>query len=63
MNQERYIEKFKFVNKCCENSIWRTDSFPILRKELTNYSESLEIGICETCDNFFIAESDTLERV
>jgi hypothetical protein len=52
------ISNVQHVSECCEFPIWRTSSFPIVRKKLLEIStnSALNLGVCETCDSFFLID-------
>ena len=52
------IRNVQHVSECCEFPIWRTTSFPIVRKKLLEIGtdSALNLGVCETCDSFFLID-------
>ena len=52
------INNVQHVSECCEFHIWRTTSFPIVRKKLLEIGtdSALNLGVCETCDSFFLID-------
>lgn len=53
------INNVQHISKCCEFPIWRTTSFPILRKKLLEMGSNLalNLGVCETCESFFLIDN------
>tara|TARA_B100000242_G_scaffold293007_1_gene269836 strand:- start:1862 stop:2065 length:204 start_codon:yes stop_codon:yes gene_type:complete len=52
------INNVRHVSECCEFPIWRTTSFPIVRKKLIEIGtdSALNLGVCETCESFFLID-------
>ena len=52
------IKNVRHVSECCEFPIWRTTSFPIVRKKLIEIGtdSALNLGVCETCESFFLID-------
>lgn len=60
------LNNVQHISKCCEFPIWRTNSFPVIRKKLGEIGDniSLNLGVCETCDSFFLIENlEQSERI
>ena len=59
MQHMNTINNVQHISKCCEFPIWRTTSFPILRKKLLEMGSNLalNLGVCETCDSFFLIDN------
>lgn len=59
------IDSIQLMNNCCTTTLWRTNSFSILRKQLSQNKEEigLDVGICETCENFILIEQSKYERL
>ena len=60
------LNNVQHISKCCEFPIWRTTSFPGVRKKLGEIGDNLNLnlGVCETCDSFFLIENlEQIERI
>ena len=54
------------VSKCCGEQHWKTQSFPVLRKRISEISDNsdLTLGVCDACDSFFLLEdTNNFERI
>ena len=54
------------VSKCCGEPHWKTQSFPVLRKKLSEISDNSELtlGVCDACNSFFLLEdTNNFERI
>jgi hypothetical protein len=65
MKHMKAVNNVQMISKCCEFPIWRTSTFPDVRKKIGEIGEdlSLNLGVCNTCESFFLIENfEQLER-
>ena len=65
MTYMKAVNNVQMISKCCEFPIWRTSTFPDVRKKIGEIGEdlSLNLGVCNTCESFFLIENfEQLER-
>ena len=55
MTYMKAVNNVQMISKCCEFPIWRTSTFPDVRKKIGEIGEdlSLNLGVCNTCESFF----------